>query len=438
MLSSTRLGLLRTLTEGVAPSKKSLTMTSVRYFRSSAPMLDEPKKKFERNKPHCNVGTIGHVDHGKTTTTAAITKMLAEKGLAKYRSYGEIDKSPEEKARGITITASHIEYQTDTRHYAHIDCPGHQHYIKNMITGAAQMEGAILVVSAPDGPQEQTREHIILSREVGVPFIVLYLNKMDLAEDKDLVGLVEDELREMLTRYGFDGAGAPCVKGSSKLYIDEPENPSEYGRAAIEKLVETLDTKIPQPQRPVQKPFLMPIEDIFAITGRGTVVTGRIEQGTVKLNDDISVVGHKPVAKVGVTGIEMFNKLLDYAEAGENVGLLLRAVKREDLSRGDVLSKPGTVKAHSKFDAKIYILTEEEGGRKKPFSSKYQPQFYIRTADVTGSMQLPEGVAMAMPGDSLDIKVSLMHATPMAEGLRFAIREGQCTIGAGVIKKITE
>jgi elongation factor Tu len=383
------------------------------------------------------VGTIGHVDHGKTTTTAAITKLLAEKGLAKYRAYSEIDKSPEEKARGITITASHIEYETEKRHYAHIDCPGHQHYIKNMITGAAQMEGAILVVSAPDGPQEQTREHIILSREVGVPYVVLYLNKMDLTEDQDLVSLVEEELREMLTRYGFDGKEAPAVRGSSKLFIEEPENTSEFGRAAIEKLVWTLDNKVPLPQRPIQKPFLMPIEDIFAITGRGTVVTGRIEQGTVKINDDVQVVGHKPIAKIGVTGIEMFNKLLDYAEAGENVGVLLRAVKREDIARGDVIAKPGTVKAHSKFECKVYILTEEEGGRKKPFSAKYQPQFYIRTADVTGNIKFPDGVTMAMPGDTLEFKVELIHPTPMVEGLRFAIREGQLTIGAGVIKKIT-
>jgi len=432
-MNSTRLGLFKALTESA--QNKSLSLGSVRYFRASAPSFDEPKKKFERSKPHCNVGTIGHVDHGKTTTTAAITKILAEKGLAKYRAYGDIDKSPEERARGITITASHIEYETEKRHYAHIDCPGHQHYIKNMITGAAQMEGAILVVSAPDGPQEQTREHIILSREVGVPHVVLYLNKMDLVQDKDLVSLVEDELRELLTKYGFDGVNTPAVRGSSKLFIEEPDSESEYSRAAIEKLVQTLDA-IPQPQRPVQKSFLMPIEDIFAITGRGTVVTGRIEQGTVKLNDEIQVVGWKPINKISVTGIEMFNKLLDYAESGENVGILLRGVKREDVSRGDVLAKPGTVKAFSKFDCKIYVLTEDEGGRKKPFSSKYQPQFYIRTADVTGAIKLPEGVTMAMPGDTIDMNVELIHPTPMVEGLRFAIREGQLTVGAGVIKKI--
>jgi len=421
--------LLSSASKGVA--------VSTRGFRSTTPALaEEAKKRFERTKPHCNIGTIGHVDHGKTTTTAAITKLLSEKNLAVYKKYTDIDKSPEEKSRGITITASHIEYQTETRHYAHIDCPGHQHYIKNMITGAAQMEGAILVVSAPDGPQEQTREHIILSREVGVPYIVLFLNKMDLAEDMELVGLVEDELREMLTKYGFNGKEAPAVRGAAKLALEEPiEEPTEWGRKAMEKLIWTLDNKIPQPKRPVDKPFLMPIEDIFAITGRGTVVTGRIEQGTVKLGEAVQVVGAKPIESIGVTGIEMFNKLLDFAEAGENVGILLRNIKREDVSRGDVICKPTTVKAFKKFDCKVYLLTEDEGGRKKPFASNYRPQFFIRTADITGKIEL-KGAQMGMPGDNVEMSVELIHPAAIYEGLRFAIREGQLTIGAGVITKI--
>jgi elongation factor Tu len=407
-----------------------------RNFHATRVSLDDVKRKFERTKPHCNIGTIGHVDHGKTTTTAAITKLLSEKNLAEYKQYSDIDKSPEEKSRGITITASHIEYQTEKRHYAHIDCPGHQHYIKNMITGAAQMEGAILVVSAPDGPQEQTREHIILSREVGVPYIVLFLNKMDLAEDLELVGLVEEELRELLTRYGYDGKEAPVVRGAARLAMDEPvEEPTEYGRKSIEKLIWTLDNKIPQPKRPVDKPFLMPIEDIFAITGRGTVVTGRIEQGTVKIGESVQVVGAKPIESIGVTGIEMFNKLLDYAESGENVGILLRNIKRENVTRGDVLCAPNSVKPFKKFEAKVYLLNEEEGGRKKPFGSNYKPQFFIRTADITGTIQL-KGAAMGMPGDNVEMSVELIHPSAIFEGLRFAIREGQLTIGAGVITKI--
>jgi len=421
--------LLSCASKGVAVSTRNFRTTSVAF-------ADEAKKKFERTKPHCNIGTIGHVDHGKTTTTAAITKLLSEKNLAVYKKYTDIDKSPEEKSRGITITASHIEYQTESRHYAHIDCPGHQHYIKNMITGAAQMEGAILVVSAPDGPQEQTREHIILSREVGVPYIVLFLNKMDLAEDMELVGLVEDELREMLTRYGYDGKEAPAVRGAAKLALEEPvEEPTEHGRKALEKLIWTLDNKIPQPKRPIDKPFLMPIEDIFAITGRGTVVTGRIEQGTVKIGDAIQVVGAKPIDSIGVTGIEMFNKLLDYAEAGENVGILLRNIKREDVTRGDVICKPQSVKAFKTFECKVYLLNEEEGGRKKPFASNYRPQFFIRTADVTGKIEL-KGAQMGMPGDNVEMSVELIHPAAIYEGLRFAIREGQLTIGAGVITKI--
>jgi len=409
---------------------------SVRNFRTTAVCFDDAKKKFERTKPHCNIGTIGHVDHGKTSTTAAITKLLSEKGLAVYKKYSDIDKSPEEKSRGITITASHIEYSTENRHYAHIDCPGHQHYIKNMITGAAQMEGAILVVSAPDGPQEQTREHIILSREVGVPHVILFLNKMDLAEDHELVGLVEEELREMLSKYGFNGKEAAAVRGSAKLGLEEsPEESSEFGRKAIEKLIWTLDNKIPQPKRPIDKPFLMPIEDIFAITGRGTVVTGRMEQGTLKVGEEIQVVGSKPIASIGVTGIEMFNKVLDYAEAGENVGVLLRNIKRTDVTRGDVICKPGSVSAYKKFEAKVYVLTEDEGGRKKPFASNYRPQFFIRTADITGIITL-KGAQMGMPGDNVEMTVELTHPSALHEGLRFAIREGQLTIGAGVITKV--
>jgi len=407
------------------------------YRTTTVVRAEEAKKKFERAKPHCNVGTIGHVDHGKTSTTAAITKLLSEKGLASYKKYDQIDKSPEEKARGITITASHIEYSTENRHYAHIDCPGHQHYIKNMITGAAQMEGAIIVVSAPDGPQEQTREHIILSREVGVPHVILFLNKMDLAEDHELVGLVEEELRETLTRYGYDGVNAPAVRGSAKLALEEPaDEPSEFGRTAMEKLIWTLDNKIPQPKRPIEKPFLMPIEDIFLIPGRGTVITGRIEQGTIKLQEPIAIVGAKPVSQTAVIGIEMFNKLLDYAEAGENVGILLRGVKREEVTRGDIACKPNSAKAYTKFEAKVYLLTEEEGGRKKPFANNYRPQFYLRTADITGSISLKGGAQLAMPGDNIEMVVDLIHPSPIVEGLRFAMREGQLTIGAGVVTKL--
>eukprot|EP01112_Ceratiomyxa_fruticulosa_P005038 TRINITY_DN155_c0_g1_i1.p1 TRINITY_DN155_c0_g1~~TRINITY_DN155_c0_g1_i1.p1 ORF type:complete len:456 (+),score=130.12 TRINITY_DN155_c0_g1_i1:130-1497(+) len=400
--------------------------------------VEEKKKvKFERVKPHCNVGTIGHVDHGKTTLSAAITKLLSEKGLAQFKKYAEIDKAPEEKERGITITASHLEYETEKRHYAHIDCPGHQHYIKNMITGAAQMDGAILVCSAPDGPQEQTREHVILAREVGIPYVVIFLNKMDIANELDLVDLVEMELRELLTKYGFDGENAPVVRGAATVAIEEdPSKPTEWGRKGIEKLIEVMDNKIPQPQRPLDKPFLMPIEDIFSIGGRGTVVTGRIESGSVKVGDEVTIIGPKPHEKLIVIGIEMFNKILDYAESGENVGVLLRGLKREDVTRGSVACKPGLIKSFTTFEAKVYILTEEEGGRKKPFMTNYRPQFFIRTSNVTGKITLPEGVAMAMPGDNIVINVELITPTPVSEGLRFAIREGQSTVGAGVVSKV--
>ncbi|KAF2073871.1 hypothetical protein CYY_004831 [Polysphondylium violaceum] len=414
-------------------------VVGVRYFRSSnASLAAEAKKKFERTKPHVNVGTIGHVDHGKTTLTAAITKTLSDKGLANFKSYAQIDKSPEERSRGITITASHIEYESANRHYAHIDCPGHQHYIKNMITGAAQMDGAILVVSAPDGPQEQTREHVILSREVGIPALVVFLNKMDNA-DPDLVEIVEMMVRELLSQYGFDGDNTPFVRGAAAVALAEDDaTATEYGRKAIEQLVEVLDTKIPTPHRAMDKPFLMPIEEVFSISGRGTVATGRVEQGVVKVGDEICIAGIKPVPKVAVTGLEMFGKMLDFAQAGENVGALLRGLKREDVVRGEVLAKPGTIKSHTKFVAKTYILTEGEGGRKKGFASNYKPQFFIRTANVTGSIKLPETAAMAMPGDNLELTVELISPTPMNEGLRFAIREGQSTVGAGIISKVIE
>lgn len=417
-------------------SKVLSPKTSTRTFFSSSRLFAEARQKFVRSKEHMNVGTVGHVDHGKTTLTAALTKVLAEKGWAQFRTYESIDKTPEERKRGITINASHVPYETEKRHYAHIDCPGHQHYIKNMITGAAQMDGAILVVSAPDGPQEQTREHLILAREVGIPNMVVYLNKMDLASDDELVQLVEMEVRDLMSQYGYSGENAIIVRGSAKLALEETDsNESEYGRLSIMKLMEALDS-IPTPKRDIDKPFLMPIEDVFAITGRGTVVTGRVEQGKIKLQQEVSVVGPKPFPKVSVTGIEMFRKLMDHAQAGDNIGALLRGLKREDVFRGEILCQPGTYHAHTKFTCKVYVLTEEEGGRKKPFSSNYKPQFFIRTANVTGSLSLPEGKPLAMPGDNVEMEVTLEKPTPMVEGLRFAIREGTLTIGAGVISKI--
>jgi elongation factor Tu len=411
----------------------------VRGFRSSnVPSAAEVRGKFVRTKEHMNVGTIGHVDHGKTTLTAAITKVLAEKGLAQYTSYENIDKTPEERSRGITITASHVEYETDKRHYAHIDCPGHQHYIKNMITGAAQMDGGILVVSAPDGPQEQTREHLILAREVGIPSLVVFMNKMDAVPDPELAELVEVEIRDLLSQYGFPGDKVPVVKGAAKMALEEaPDKGTDLGRKAVLKLMETVDSYIPTPKRPIDKPFLMPIEDVFSISGRGTVVTGRIESGTLKLGDDVAIVGGKPFPKTSVTGIEMFKKQMDYAQAGDNVGALLRGIKREDVTRGGVACKPGTITAYKKFKAKVYVLTTEEGGRKKPFTTNYKPQFFIRTANVTGVVTLDKD-KIAMPGDNLEMDVELISPTPMSEGMRFAIREGQVTVGAGVVSKIVE
>jgi elongation factor Tu len=393
------------------------------------------KEKFERNKPHCNIGTIGHVDHGKTSLTAAITKILAESGRAQFKAYDQIDAAPEEKARGITISTAHVEYETENRHYAHVDCPGHADYVKNMITGAAQMDGAILVCSAADGPMPQTREHILLARQVGVPALVVYLNKMDLA-DPDLVELVELELRDLLSSYGFPGDDIPIVKGSAKCALDGDK--PELGRESILELMKAVDDYIPQPQRPVDQPFLMPVEDVFSISGRGTVVTGRIERGIVKVGEEVEIIGLKDTVKTTVTGVEMFRKLLDQGEAGDNVGLLLRGVKREDVERGQVLIKPGTVKPFSSFEAEIYVLTKEEGGRHTPFFSNYRPQFYFRTTDVTGTMKLPEGVEMVMPGDNIKINVDLIVPIAMEEGLRFAIREGGRTVGAGVVSKINK
>jgi elongation factor Tu len=394
------------------------------------------KEKFNRNKPHCNIGTIGHVDHGKTSLTAAITKILAESGKAQYTAYDQIDAAPEEKARGITINTAHVEYETDKRHYAHVDCPGHADYVKNMITGAAQMDGAILVVSAADGPMPQTREHILLARQVGVPAIVVFLNKCDMVEDKELLDLVELEVRELLTKYGFPGDKIPLIHGSALCALDG-KNP-ELGKEAILKLMEAVDSTIPQPTRPVDKPFLMPIEDVFTISGRGTVVTGRIERGIIKVNDEIEIVGIKPTTKTVCTGIEMFRKLLDEGQAGDNAGILLRGTKREEVERGQVLAKPGTITPHTKFKAEVYVLTKEEGGRHTPFFGNYRPQFYFRTTDVTGTIALPSGTEMIMPGDNVTIDVQLISPIAMDEGLRFAIREGGRTIGAGVVAKIVE
>jgi elongation factor Tu len=394
------------------------------------------KAKFERTKPHCNVGTIGHVDHGKTTLTAAITKVLAESGGAVFTPFDQIDKAPEEKARGITIATAHVEYETENRHYAHVDCPGHADYVKNMITGAAQMDGAILVVSAADGPMPQTREHILLARQVGVPAIVVYLNKVDQVDDPELLELVELEVRELLSSYEFPGDDIPIVMGSALAGLEEGDE--ETGKNSILKLMEAVDTYIPQPERAKDRPFLMPIEDVFSISGRGTVVTGRVERGTVNVGEEVEIVGIKETAKTTVTGVEMFRKLLDSGEAGDNIGALLRGVSREDVERGQVLAKPGSITPHTKFTAEAYILTKEEGGRHTPFFTNYRPQFYFRTTDVTGVVHLPEGTEMVMPGDNISMEVELIAPIAMDEGLRFAIREGGRTVGAGVVAGIIE
>jgi elongation factor Tu len=397
------------------------------------------KKKFERTKPHVNVGTIGHVDHGKTTLTAAITKVLAMKGEAEYRSFDSIDNAPEERARGITIAIAHVEYETDKRHYAHVDCPGHADYIKNMITGAAQMDGAILVVSAPDGPMPQTREHILLARQVEVPAMVVFLNKVDMMDDEELLELVELEVRELLTKYNFPGDDIPVIRGAAVKALEsastDPQAP-EY--ACIWELMTAVDDYIPTPERPVDRPFLMPIEDVFGIKGRGTVVTGRIERGLVKVGEQIEIVGFADTRTTVVTGVEMFRKLLDQGEAGDNVGCLLRGVERTDVERGQVLAKPGSIKPHMKCAAEVYVLSKDEGGRHTPFFNGYRPQFYIRTTDVTGSIKLPEGVEMVMPGDNIQMEIDLIQPVAIEEGLRFAIREGGRTVGAGVVTKILE
>jgi elongation factor Tu len=392
------------------------------------------KAKFARTKPHCNVGTIGHVDHGKTSLTAAITKVLAETGGATYTAYDQIDKAPEERARGITISTAHVEYETKKRHYAHVDCPGHADYVKNMITGAAQMDGAILVVSAADGPMPQTREHILLARQVGVPAIVVYLNKVDMVDDPELLDLVELEVRELLSSYQFPGDKIPIIRGSALMALEDKQK--ELGHESILKLMEAVDAFIPQPKRDRDRPFLMPIEDVFSISGRGTVVTGRVERGIVKVGDEIEIVGLKPTTKTVVTGVEMFRKLLDSGEAGDNIGALLRGTKREEVERGQVLAAPGSITPHTNFQAEAYILTKEEGGRHTPFFTNYRPQFYFRTTDVTGTVKLKEGTEMVMPGDNVQMEVELIAPIAMDEGLRFAIREGGRTVGAGVVAKI--
>jgi elongation factor Tu len=395
------------------------------------------KKKFQRIKPHCNVGTIGHVDHGKTTLTAAITKILSEQNLAVYKAYSDIDKIPEERERGITITAAHVEYETEKRHYAHIDCPGHQHYIKNMITGAAQMDGAILVVSAVDGPQEQTREHVILAREIGIPALVVFLNKVDMVKDPDLLGIVEIEIRELLDQYSFPGGTLPVVPGSATRAIEESDqSASDIGRGSILALVKAIDEFIPQPQRSKDKFFLMPIESVFSISGRGTVVTGRIEQGLLKLNEEVEILGLLPTSKTTCIGIEMFHKELEVAEAGENVGILLRGVKRTAVIKGQILAKPNSIIVTKSFDAKIYILTKKEGGRHTPFYQDYKPQFFIRTADVTGSFILKNNVQAVLPGDTIEVTINLISMLGLQEGLRFTMREGLLTIGTGIISKL--
>ncbi|MHB8881435.1 MAG: elongation factor Tu [Thermodesulfovibrionales bacterium] len=395
------------------------------------------KAKFERTKPHCNIGTIGHVDHGKTTLTAAITKVLAMKGQATYRAYDSIDNAPEEKARGITIATAHVEYETDARHYAHVDCPGHADYVKNMITGAAQMDGAILVVSAADGPMPQTREHILLARQVGVPYIVVFMNKTDMVDDPELLDLVELEVRELLSKYQFPGDKIPIVKGSALKVAESPAtDPAADDYKCIWELMAAVDSYIPTPERPIDKPFLMPIEDVFSISGRGTVVTGRVERGIVKVGEEVEIVGLGPTRKTVATGVEMFRKLLDEGRAGDNVGVLLRGIGKEDVERGQVLAKPGSITPHTKFKAEAYILTKEEGGRHTPFFKGYRPQFYFRTTDVTGVAELPEGVEMVMPGDNISMTVELISPIAMEKELRFAIREGGRTVGAGVVTEV--
>ncbi|MCI4590517.1 elongation factor Tu [Sphingobium sp. BYY-5] len=394
------------------------------------------KAKFERNKPHCNIGTIGHVDHGKTSLTAAITKVLAETGGATFVDYANIDKAPEERERGITISTAHVEYETEARHYAHVDCPGHADYVKNMITGAAQMDGAILVVSATDGPMPQTREHILLARQVGVPQLVVFMNKVDLVDDAEILELVELEIRELLSSYDFDGDNIPVIPGSAAAALQDKT--PEIGHDAVLKLMAAVDSFIPQPERPVDKAFLMPIEDVFSISGRGTVVTGRVETGIIKVGEEVEIVGLKPTTKTTVTGVEMFRKLLDEGRAGDNIGALVRGTKREEVERGQVLAKPGTITPHTEFDAEVYVLSKEEGGRHTPFFANYRPQFYFRTTDVTGEVILPEGTEMVMPGDNVKLGVKLIAPIAMDSGLRFAIREGGRTVGAGVVGTISK
>jgi elongation factor Tu len=394
------------------------------------------KAKFERTKPHCNIGTIGHVDHGKTSLTAAITKILAETGGATFTSYDNIDKAPEERERGITISTAHVEYETEKRHYAHVDCPGHADYVKNMITGAAQMDGGILVVSATDGPMPQTREHILLARQVGVPQLVVFMNKVDLVDDAEILELVELEIRELLSSYDFDGDNIPVIQGSAKAALDGTNE--ELGRGAVLKLMQAVDEFIPQPERPLDRPFLMPIEDVFSISGRGTVVTGRVETGIVKVGEEVEIVGLKDTRKTVVTGVEMFRKLLDQGQAGDNIGALIRGVGREEVERGQVLCKPGSIKPHTDFSSEVYVLSKEEGGRHTPFFANYRPQFYFRTTDVTGTVELPEGTEMVMPGDNIKLGVKLIAPIAMEEGLRFSIREGGRTVGAGVVSAISK
>ena len=394
------------------------------------------KEKFDRSKPHVNIGTIGHVDHGKTSLTAAITKVMAERGKANFMAYDQIDKAPEERERGITIATAHVEYETDKRHYAHVDCPGHADYVKNMITGAAQMDGAILVVSAADGPMPQTREHILLARQVGVPYIVVFMNKVDMVDDAELLDLVELEVRELLSKYKFPGDDIPIVRGSAKLTLDGDKG--EFGEQAILKLMDAVDSYIPTPERPIDKTFLMPIEDVFSISGRGTVVTGRVERGIVKVGEEVEIVGIRDTKKTTVTGVEMFRKLLDEGRAGDNVGCLLRGIDKEDVERGQVLAKPGTITPHKKFKCEVYILTKEEGGRHTPFFNSYRPQFYFRTTDVTGTVALKEGIEMVMPGENTEFTVELITPIAMEKELRFAIREGGRTVGAGVVTEIIE
>ncbi|QMW23172.1 elongation factor Tu [Sandaracinobacteroides saxicola] len=394
------------------------------------------KAKFERNKPHCNIGTIGHVDHGKTSLTAAITKVLAETGGATFTAYDQIDKAPEERERGITISTAHVEYETQNRHYAHVDCPGHADYVKNMITGAAQMDGAILVVSATDGPMPQTKEHILLAKQVGVPAMVVFMNKVDQVDDEEILELVELEIREELSKRDFDGDNIPIIKGSALMALEGKRD--DIGREAVLKLMAAVDEYIPQPERPLDRPFLMPIEDVFSISGRGTVVTGRVETGIVKVGEEVEIVGIKDTVKTVCTGVEMFRKLLDQGQAGDNIGALLRGTKREDVERGQVLCKPGSIKPHTEFDAEVYVLSKDEGGRHTPFFANYRPQFYFRTTDVTGECKLPEGTEMVMPGDNVKLGVKLIAPIAMDQGLRFAIREGGRTVGAGVVASITK